>query len=247
MCETTTLANGIKRLPLSLEKKLEIIKAVEEHPEIKKAEVARQFGIASSTLWTILKKRKEIVKCSKSFEHSCKRMRLSIHSDIEKSMLLWMQKTLAKKLPVTSVTIRAKARELAMELGRNNFKASWGWLCRFRKRHQVLITQHLQPMGTKKLAKDSSVKAKRNSPAQKERGEEPAVELSMDESYEDAMIHHSPSTNEAFHYLARLQDFFNNREESSNEDFLRIAGLEASLVQCGKNDQQSKITDYFHP
>ncbi|KAL4141823.1 hypothetical protein QTP88_004380 [Uroleucon formosanum] len=58
-------------------------------------------------------------------------------SVIDKEFLVWFSKTREKNLPVSGPTIQEKAKQLAEVHGLNDFKASNGWLEKFRKRHNI--------------------------------------------------------------------------------------------------------------
>ncbi|VVC45075.1 Homeobox domain-like,HTH CenpB-type DNA-binding domain [Cinara cedri] len=58
-------------------------------------------------------------------------------SVIDKKLLVWFSKTREKNLPVSGPTIQEMAKRLAGVHGLNDFKASNGWLEKFRKRHNI--------------------------------------------------------------------------------------------------------------
>jgi len=51
--------------------------------------------------------------------------------------LVWFSKTREKNLPVSGPTLQEKAKQLAEVHGLNDFKASNGWLEKFRKRDNI--------------------------------------------------------------------------------------------------------------
>ena len=56
---------------------------------------------------------------------------------LDKAMLEWFSKVRNQNVPVSGPMIQAKALEFDEELGIKSFKASNGWLERFRKHHDI--------------------------------------------------------------------------------------------------------------
>ena len=81
---------GCSHQPITLAKKLEIIKAVESGRKSKSA-IAEEFCVAKSTVSSIVKNKQKIVDASDacSFTPEQKRLRLAAHSDIEEALMLW--------------------------------------------------------------------------------------------------------------------------------------------------------------
>jgi hypothetical protein len=55
---------------------------------------------------------------------------------MERSLLEWYKVQINKQIEITSKNIKAKARELSKN---QDFKASKGWLEKFRKKHQITL------------------------------------------------------------------------------------------------------------
>ena len=79
----------------------------------------------------------------KDFESnvSCKtkRCRGANHDEIEKKILDWFRKARSKNIPVTGPMLQEKARQIAeaLDLSQEDFKASNGWLDRFKNRNGI--------------------------------------------------------------------------------------------------------------
>ena len=90
-------------IPLS--KKIEIIKAVNSKKKSKSL-IAQEFGVAKSTVSTIMKNKK-ILKAveSSSYLPERKRLRTAAHTDIEEALLLWFKqaRSLRRAIPYTCV------------------------------------------------------------------------------------------------------------------------------------------------
>ncbi|KAG0433057.1 hypothetical protein HPB47_020265 [Ixodes persulcatus] len=56
-------------------------------------------------------------------------------ADIDAAMLQWVLEMTSQKVPLSDSAIQAKAKQLAQVLGTTDFKASNGWLYKFKERH----------------------------------------------------------------------------------------------------------------
>ncbi|XP_071497551.1 tigger transposable element-derived protein 6-like [Diadema antillarum] len=131
------MSTGKKRKALSLEVKMKILRAVEGGR--KKSEVAREYDLASSTLSTILKNCDTIKKQFESpqFESSRKKCRQAAFQDVDDAVIRWFKDMRGKNLPISGPLVREKADKLGKMLGHQDFKASIGWLQRFKERHGI--------------------------------------------------------------------------------------------------------------
>jgi hypothetical protein len=126
-----------KRKTLSLESKIEILSAVDRGE--KKIDIANRFDIAASSLSTILKSKEQLVaEWEKSGAASSrKRMRLSSHGNLEVALETWFTQQRSLNVPITGPLLAEKARTFAATMGIEDFKASNGFLDRFKKRHGI--------------------------------------------------------------------------------------------------------------
>ncbi|KAJ8865955.1 hypothetical protein PR048_033479 [Dryococelus australis] len=127
-----------KRNFTTLLKKYKIIQDVEEKKRTP-SEIARQHGIASSALYTILKMREEIVNAVQKEGHNlqAKSLRGAMHVDLEQAMSEWYSQQKAQNIPISGPTMQRKANEFAVRLGIENFKSSSGWVERFKTRRGI--------------------------------------------------------------------------------------------------------------
>ena len=126
--------NNKKRKAIPLELKFEIINEVEKGLD-SKSEIARKHGLASSTLSTILKN-KDSIKSNferSLFQSSQKRFRSGEYTDIEEALFKWFTSAHSTGVPITGPVLATKAESLAEKLGRINFKASNGFIERFKE------------------------------------------------------------------------------------------------------------------
>ncbi|KAH8032775.1 hypothetical protein HPB51_001834 [Rhipicephalus microplus] len=114
-----------KRKFLSLEDKARIIAQAKAGK--KKALIAEEFGIAASSLSTILKSKDAIGKAlasGTSAKH--KKVTQPVHEALDKAVYTWFVETRAKKIALSGDIVRQKALDFACMLGIDDFKASVG-------------------------------------------------------------------------------------------------------------------------
>nr|XP_023694244.1 tigger transposable element-derived protein 1-like [Paramormyrops kingsleyae] len=131
-----------KRTAINLELKIKIIRKYEAGQCL--SAIAREFGLANSTVNTIVKdaaRIKQHVKgtaCLKSTIIT--KRREGAISEMEKLLTLWMEDQIQKRVPLSVMTVQAKARSLFDDLkkkypeGTQSFSASSGWFSRFKNR-----------------------------------------------------------------------------------------------------------------
>ncbi|KAK8772455.1 hypothetical protein V5799_024302 [Amblyomma americanum] len=127
-----------KRKRLTLDEKADIIHAVTSGQ--KKCDVAASHGIPASTLSTILKGKDDILRATSSGNLSRKKtLKTTPQSKMEEALFAWFMDLRAKNsIPVSGDLLQQKARSFACLLGDNEFKASPGWLSRFKERHGIV-------------------------------------------------------------------------------------------------------------
>uniref|UniRef100_A0A224Z1D2 Tigger transposable element-derived protein 6 n=1 Tax=Rhipicephalus zambeziensis TaxID=60191 RepID=A0A224Z1D2_9ACAR len=127
-----------RRKTLSFEEKIALINAVTSRKG-KKKDVAARFGVRPSTLSTILKHKDRIFTAvSSGTSGSRKKLRASNYQDVEKALLRWVLDMRTRNVPLSGAMLQEKARDVACRLGCDDFKASPGWLMRFKNRHASL-------------------------------------------------------------------------------------------------------------
>ncbi|XP_014260374.1 tigger transposable element-derived protein 6 [Cimex lectularius] len=103
--------------------------------------LANQFKVSKTQIADILKHEAEIVKSYRENDigETTSRVFHGVTGGavIDKAVLEWFQRVRAQKIPISGPIIQAKALEVAQELGDTGFKASNGWLQRFRTRHAI--------------------------------------------------------------------------------------------------------------
>ena len=66
-----------------------------------------------------------------------KRKRRGKAEDVEAALYKWFVDARARDAPVTSAVLEEKANHLAALLGNRDFKATNGWLCRWKSRNGI--------------------------------------------------------------------------------------------------------------
>lgn len=117
---------------LSFDEKIAVIREVEKGVK-KKCIIAKEYGIAPNTLSTFLKNKEKILKSNRNR----KRAREPDNPDVDECVLKWFTQARDKNIPLSGTLVRAKAEEFAVSLGKNNFKASSGWLDGFKERNEI--------------------------------------------------------------------------------------------------------------
>ena len=127
-----------KRKELTLEAKIELIKA-SEHSSLSQRQLAAKFGISKTQVQGVLKRKAEFIG---AYESNCNlaSKRICYHngeSDIDELTWRWFQRVRSKNTPISGPLIQEQARIYAEQLHVEGFKASSGWLSRFKIRHNI--------------------------------------------------------------------------------------------------------------
>ena len=126
-----------KQAGIDLETKLRILNEV-DRGTLKKKTIAEQYGIAKSTLSTVLKDREKILNAvALGSGNKSKRLRSAKYEDIETLLLEWFNHMRTSNVPLSGPIIQSKANEIAKNLDIQDFSCSTGWLYRFQKRHSI--------------------------------------------------------------------------------------------------------------
>eukprot|EP00794_Sanderia_malayensis_P001774 gene1774-biopygen1618 len=104
-----------------------------------KKSVAEKYGVPRNTASTWLASREKIVAAYESGGVNPKRqkMRKADNENLDKAVYAWFQNTRANNVPVSGVILKNKGLEFATSLHLPDFRASDGWLDRWKARHNV--------------------------------------------------------------------------------------------------------------
>lgn len=120
---------ALKRRSFSMEYKLKLLSEVDKAPKMNKTALAKILNIPTSTLATIMSKRKVIEESARKLGgrlSSRKKCMPSPFGDVEMVLLAWIKQCYATNIPINSCHIRDQALIIANKLGINHFTASNG-------------------------------------------------------------------------------------------------------------------------
>ncbi|KAH6936005.1 hypothetical protein HPB50_012378 [Hyalomma asiaticum] len=101
-------------------------------------DIAEEFGVACSSLSTILKNKASILGALENGASARnKTVAAAAFPDVDKAVFAWFCEQRANKVPLSGRILQQKALDFACMLSHDNFKASPGWLSRFKARHDM--------------------------------------------------------------------------------------------------------------
>lgn len=130
-----------KRVVLSLSDKLKIVDRLKKGAS--GSSLAREFGVGNSTITDIKKNSESIIKfaCVLDSEEGSlhrKTMKMAENQDLDTAVYTWFVQVRSQGQPISGPLICEKALEMNKKLGGSgDFKASTGWLKRFKSRHGI--------------------------------------------------------------------------------------------------------------
>lgn len=138
----STLRSKGPRNALTLKKKVDVIKAARNNPNYGVRKLADLFECGRTQISTILKEKDAILElyeanqASESFS-SRKRRRPCEFSGINEALHEWYLMACSKNVYPVGPQLCEKAKQIAERLEVGNFKASNGWLDRWKKRYNI--------------------------------------------------------------------------------------------------------------
>ncbi|CAB4058001.1 unnamed protein product [Lepeophtheirus salmonis] len=151
-----------KRRAISIETKMDIIKRKEQGERT--CQIAQDYGIAKSTISTILKNGESIKKLSAipsmmGAFYDTRRSRSGKMHEMERILNMWIEDQNSSNQIVNGPIIQEKAREIWVDIGgpdddeSKTFVASNGWFERFRKRFNLQMVKNVsRPTSQKRRA-----------------------------------------------------------------------------------------------
>ncbi|XP_018015150.1 tigger transposable element-derived protein 4-like [Hyalella azteca] len=131
-----------RRCRLTLEVKVDIVKRVMAGE--KQRSLAEEYNLNFNTVKTIVKNSSKYLQCwnEGTFTPGTKRLKGAKREDLERVLCHWYHKMIASNSgPVTGSQLCSKAMDIAARLGHSDFKASHGWLDRFKKRNNIAFNK----------------------------------------------------------------------------------------------------------
>ncbi|CAM4833523.1 unnamed protein product [Rotaria magnacalcarata] len=129
------------RKALTLEEKIALIKDNQNAHGLSVRELADNYKISKSSAANILRRSEELLadyssNCNKGIKRKFKDEN---RQKIDELVFEWFTQQRAKQIPISGPILQEKARQAAEQLGYTSetFKASNGWLEKFRNRHAI--------------------------------------------------------------------------------------------------------------
>lgn len=126
-----------KRRVLTIASKVDIIRRLQNG--VKKADLGREFGLASSSLCSIWANREKILNTFAQNGSKLKRIRKPLRKDLDDALYSWYVEQKINNELVNGPLLRSKAKELAILAGYTDFLCSTGWVDRFKARHDIVF------------------------------------------------------------------------------------------------------------
>jgi len=79
----------------------------------KKGEIAKKYGVPSSTLSTWIKKKEKLESAFETMQPNRRRSRAAKYEDIEKALLSWFIRVRDENVPISGPLLKAKAEDFA--------------------------------------------------------------------------------------------------------------------------------------
>lgn len=128
-----------KRKVLSLKEKIEVIRGSKKGVSGRK--LATIYGCGRSQINEILKNSGDYLEQSfQGVNLDCKTKRRKTGNEgIDELLLEWLSNCRSKNIPISGPILQESALQIAEKLGIEDFKASNGWLEKFRTRHSIVF------------------------------------------------------------------------------------------------------------
>ena len=130
--------SGKKQAKLTVKRKLEIIDELSQSQPPSKISLGRKYGVTEGAIryiWSNKEKiRGDAVSLSDKLQNTVRRSTPAQYADIEEILFNWIKVIRSANLPISPTLIISKAKRIAEELSHTEFKASWCWFEKFKKR-----------------------------------------------------------------------------------------------------------------
>lgn len=118
---------------------MEIIRRIQSGE--KQVDLAMEYNVGRSTLSFIMKHAEKFLGVWKNgkFHPDSKRLRGAQREDVEEALYEWYKQALQMHITITGPILCQKAKDFAVKLGYKEFKATHGWLDRFKHRKNIVL------------------------------------------------------------------------------------------------------------
>lgn len=131
-----------KKTTLTLSDKIKLIE-LKQHENFSVKELMVKFKCGKTQVYDAIKNKDKLMEQWVSCTNSGKSKRVvSVgYEQVERDLYRWFINCRSKSLPISRPIIQTEATKLAEKLGISDFKASNGWLDRFKRRHNIVCKQ----------------------------------------------------------------------------------------------------------
>lgn len=128
-----------RRLELTLDDKIKLINESELVPKPTQKQLSEKFGVGKTTVSDILKRKSEYLSSFESNDNGqkCRFSHSTKNDQLNELMWDWFRQAREKSIPLSGPILQGKSLEFANQLGLTDFKASNGWLDKFKARHSI--------------------------------------------------------------------------------------------------------------
>nr|XP_033328275.1 jerky protein homolog-like [Megalopta genalis] len=145
-----------KYMLLSMQQRLEVLKDIYV-AGMTPQQVGKKYGVGTRTIQRIIRNTEQIIALVKNQRVLKRRKITKIHyEDIDRELVSWLAEKRVLRYRVTDALIIEKATELKQNFPScSGFKASRGWLTKFKRRHDIRLLNMYQ----EETADDDSIDA----------------------------------------------------------------------------------------
>lgn len=112
--------------------KCKIIKEIEKGMTNKEA--SEKFGVPKNTISTWMKNKEKLLKGLEQNSSEAKKLRSCDYEQVDKAVLKWFSLQRSQNVPIDGPMLKEKALQFAGSFNIPTFKASDGWLDKWKKR-----------------------------------------------------------------------------------------------------------------
>ena len=245
-----TNSNNKKRKVYTIETKFNAIYDIENNSKTVTS-IAHELGIAHSTVSTWVSDAEKIKSAYFSNGIARKKVRNSRFENIDQALCDWCKEMNDINLILNGAILKAKAKEFAELLGENDFKASNGWIERFKKRNSFLFCPQYGNSTRGDLKEDNNYQNNDEDTFTESNQEEDETnemnhlnhqtKFNYNNSINDSKI---PTKTEAAALFKQLKSFFHSRNNLATDLADSLNCIEG-YIEKSENLRQSSIVEFF--
>lgn len=128
-----------RKISLSFKDKAIILKLLDDKLK-KQKDIAAEYGISDTTISNWKKNKDQIFKMADlKLAKAKSKVTNGKHPELENAVLEFMRIIRDHRFPINAYVIKEKAKEIAISLNIDDFKASDGWYTGFKNRHDLVL------------------------------------------------------------------------------------------------------------